>query len=313
MPKAMIRVDPDLPSVGLEYFFNYNLEQSDQAKGQSEYRIYKVPPDYKITYAIKFPPPPIAASTSRPAPKFRGMMGQRAPLGPAEFLWILGLKICFDGRITAYTRQDLGDWQAGLIQSIYESERNSRYTDGSVRQFRMNTAFGPVKDGDAGSPFYGDGPHKLKHTGWVVKEDDAPNFKVPAQFGPNNSTLTETFGMDCFCTFLVLVRERDKSIIELSRIKWQINWDGVYDPGKADPGKWSPKNGANFLEVEHSDNPKLYATLNRQPGHVPFSLNLAEQEEFCEILEGGKWKSCNEEGNTTMPGKISLTSWEKSA
>ena len=328
MPKVTIQVDPNLPPLSLQYSFTYDLSPSDQAQGHHDFRLYTVPTHTNITYAIKFAPVPAPV----PAPAAaRGInIGRRvpppappapAPPAPAEFLWITGIKISFVGRIAASMGQNLGDWKAGIIQSIYKSERNSRYQDGSVRKFRFNTAFGPLKDGEPKTPFYGKGPQKCTNGNWTVEEDDAPSFRVPAQFGPNNSKLTETFGMDCFCSFLVLAREGDKSIIELSRIKWQVNWDGDFDQhyplwnahGVRDgAGKWSPRDNASFLEVVQSNNPKLYATLNRQPVQVPFSLHMAEAENFSEILQNGQWTPCSAGGNTAKPGIRSLRSWRTS-
>ena len=52
----------------------------------------------------------------------------------------------------------------------------------------MSTELGPLKDGEANTPFYGNGPYEGGNGSWTVQEDDAPNFKVPAQL--SGSTLT---------------------------------------------------------------------------------------------------------------------------
>ena len=323
MPTATIPVDPTLPPLSLQYFLTYSLSPSNQAKGREGLQLYTVP-GTRITYAISRPE---EATGQRPPPKERTWAGGATPSAGTrsgtrflatratprtlpDRLWITGTKISFAGRILANAGQNLGEWKAGLIQSIYKSERDARYQDGSVRRFRLNTAFGPLKDGEPNTPFYGGGPQEGEDRIWMVNEEDAPNFKVPAQYGPNKSMLTETFGMDCFCTFLVLARERDKSIIELSRVRWQISWEGNFDPLGRYP--WSPTVSANFFKVEQSNNPTLYATLNRRPGHVPFSLHLAEAENFFEILENGEWKPCNAGGDTGKPGTRSLSSWRTS-
>lgn len=331
MPQATITVDPNDPPLSLVYSLSCSHSPSDQAEGRSyaDCTRYKVPYS-DITYAIRFPPSPgpLPLVALPPAPAIpRVGIGRRAPppapppppapapppaRPAADTLWITGVKMFFEGRITALPPwKKFGDWKAGFIQSIYKSERHARYQDGSVRKFRMNTTWGPLKDGDADTPFYGNGTAARHGRTWTVTANDAPNFKVPMQFGPNQSRLTETYGNDCFCTFLVLARERDKSIIELSRVQWQISWEGRYDQlDKRNP--WLPTNRANFLQVSESHAPKLYATLNRQPGHVPFSLQMAEAENFCEILENGEWKPCNPGGDTTKPGIRSLRSWRTS-
>ena len=320
MPTATIPVDPTLPPLSLQYSLTYNLSPSNQAKGREGLQLYTVP-GTRITYAISRPE---EATVQRPPPKERTWAGGATPSAGTrsgtrflatratpttlpDRLWITGTKISFAGRILANAGQNLGEWKAGLIQSIYKSERNARYQDGSVRRFRLNTAFGPLKDGEPNTPFYGGGPQEGEDRIWMVHEEDAPNFKVPAQYGPNKSMLTETFAMDCFCTFLVLARERDKSIIELSRVRWQISWEGNFAPLGRYP--WSPTVSADFFKVEQSNNPTLYATLDRRPGHVPFSLHLAEAENFFEILENGEWKPCNAGGDTGKPGTRSLSSW----
>ena len=349
MPTATILVDQDAEPLVLEYQFAYTILRGDRDTGYHLAQKYTVPGYDKIGYAI------CPAEENKPAR-----------------LWITGTKICFEGTITGKPETSLQEWKAGLLQTIYKCERNAHYqraVDQRAvdRKIRLSMVWGPLMDGRC-APFYGT-PEKLQNGKFRVAENDAPNFEMPLKFGPENLPLDKTSGEDCFCTFLVLVRVRDKSIIELSRISWTVSWGGTYSEvaessespipeidSKSTKSKsswvnikpqtprpkhiverpvhaqmlsghktkhiysseaatkkhsWVPTDPANFLQVEQSNNPRLYRNLDMQPGHVPFSLLMTEAEAFREVLEEGDWKRGKLNGSTKDPAVRSLRSWRK--
>jgi hypothetical protein len=282
---AMINVPGDAAPLTISYRMAYNTRASDLSE---TYR--SVPTCYVPGHDIAY--------TIRPEEDWE-----------PESLWITGTEIEF----TAHVNNEgvpgqLDGWQAGFIQTIYELTRNGEYENGSVRRLRLNTNLGPLTDGDA-PPFYNDpqtfGPARDSVN---LHATDAPNFKVPLEYGPPQSTLLRTKGRDVFRTFLVLARDRDRSIITLASVSWEINWGGLYQPGNAQ--FWRPDAAANFLRVRRFDrNPMLYAQLSTNPQHVPFSLRMTEAEKFCQIWEYGNWMRCSMGGDVKDPEVPTLDTW----
>jgi len=197
---ALVQVDESEDPLRLEYWFKYDLQRSDYERQFPKVLCFTVP--VGIGYAV-FP-----EETDKPAR-----------------LLITGKQISFEGSVIAYPEESLNGWKAGLVQTIYKAERNAHYQGGLDRKVRLNTPYGPLMDGRS-APFYG--PPVEPHNGkFSVYEDDEPNFEMPLKFGPNGADLERTSGEDHFCTFFVLAREQDKSIIELSRVRWRIVWDGT--------------------------------------------------------------------------------------
>lgn len=282
---AMINVPGDAAPLTISYGMSYDIRASPLARGYPTADKFKVP-GHKITYAI------------RPKEDWE----------PAS-LWITGQEIEFTAHVNneGVTGQ-LDAWQAGFIQTIYTLERNGRYANGVERRLRLDNSFGALTDGTE-PPFYAapkafgpgmDGVH--------LKASDAPNFRLPLKYGPQDALLSRTSGSEVFCTFLVLVREHDKSIIELARLDWDIDWGGVYQPTNWQ--RWCPDDASKFLRVRlFDDNPKLYPTLAENHQHVPFSLRMTEAEKFCQLWQDGEWMRCSMGGDVKEPEVPTLDTW----
>jgi hypothetical protein len=107
---------------------------------------------------------------------------------------------------------------------------------------------------------------------------------------------------------LALARESDKTIIELARLEWHINWAGVYKPNSWQP--WKPSDAGEFLRVRLFDcNRKVHPQLATNHKHVPFSLKMTQAERFCQIRENGTWTRCTMGGNVADPEPGNLDTW----
>jgi hypothetical protein len=280
-----INVPGDVAPLTISYQMTYERRVSDLSDRYPNIPKWQVP-GHKIGYTI------------RPREEWE-----------EESLWITGTEIEFTAHVhNVGVPGQLDGWQAGFIQTIYRLERNGHYQNGVVRRLRLNTTFGPLTDGQA-PPFYSD-PEKFGPLRDSVhfNATDAPNFKLPLEYGPQHSLLLGTSGVEVFRTFLVLAREWDKSIVTLARLDWRIIWGGMYEHKNAEP--WRPHKAGEFFRVLLFDtNPKLYARLARNHMNVPFSLKMTEAEKFCQIWQDGKWMRCSMGGDVKDPEVATLDTW----
>lgn len=233
--------------------------------------------------------------------------------GSDRILWIAGKTIAFHATLTvAGPAQARGEWQAGLLQSIVRSERNGHYQDGTSRLFKLNTAYGPLSDtrfsDEPGkAPFYGD-PRPLSAAAVILEEDDSPNFEVPLLRGA--SRLARTSGEDVFSTYLALTRERDKSVVVLSRVDWRIDWGGTVAYDLAGNPVWTPTDGSRFLLTEGPVNTVAeYMNLRATHQPTPFSLRTKEAEAFALIRTANGWEKCGLKGDTDKAQPAHLRTW----
>ena len=205
-------------------------------------------------------------------------------------LWITGQRICLKAHVEDKSETGrLVGWTAGFVQSIQESTRNAHYDNGEMRKIRLNTAAGPLKDGQEDSIFYTDGKMVSKKS-FNIRMDDAPNFEMPLAYGPTRAKLATTSGCDKFSSFPVLVKGR--VIVALARVDWEVNWAGTVKwPSNGEHGgiEWQP-NGT-FLSYRYaSQNAQVFGDVGASDCRTPFSLDLNEAENYCEMLEDGEWK-----------------------
>ena len=228
-------------------------------------------------------------------------------------LWITGQTLQITGRIANTTDDDaLSGWKAGFLQSVLSSLRVAHYADGSSRQLRLNTVAGPLKDGDKNDIFYVGTKCAPLNGAFTTELEDSPNFEMPLRRSDAGPRLVATSGSDHFCSHLVLVR--GKTIIDLSQLEWTIDWSGRVDWTQGDDPRgivWTPTQAASFLTAEPRHQADLYADLDQNPKHTPFSLDLNEAEKYCEILDNGKWKRCSMRGDTSKGSNAAPRSWRK--
>ena len=224
----------------------------------------------------------------------------------AESLWIHVREISFTGRINVVDGWMPG-WKAGIIQSIYKSERNGHYENGAGRLFRLNTGFGPLKDGMEDELFYVNTAKDLKPGLTTVSGGDEPNFELPLVM--NGNKLLRTEGEDQFCSFLAIARESDKSVVILSSIAWDISWDGQFTFANRTWVESRP--GGAFVADQAVLRETAYLNLkeNLAPADTPFSLFNAEAETFAEIDTGGQWLPCSMSGNIKKAQPVVLNNW----
>lgn len=253
----------------------------------SGHRHFEVP-GHKIAYSLRPP---------------------RKNRGPA--LWLVGCELSITGRVVS--RDTLSGWLVGITQSIVRCERNARYSNGAVRLTRLNTTFGPLKDGDEDTLFYPGSQEEPDGRSATTTLYDNPNWETPLEF--QGQQLVRTYGSDQFRSYLILTREADKSIVVLGGVQWTIDWSGLFDADNAQH-PWRPYNAEQFLSVSPIKAPRaVFANLRTDKSaelSVPFSLNMYEAERFFEIQEGGEWKSCSASGDTARGKKQKTKSWVQS-
>jgi hypothetical protein len=273
----------------LVYQFTSRVVRSDYGEGRFSNGWQKTVPGTQIAYVI--------------VPAFTVKKKLTAQVKPGQLV-ITGKEIVFEGRISGVPRLDLPNWKAGVLQTIYKSERIARYEGGFNRIVRLNTNNGPLADQEEGdAPFACDRKEPIRGT-YIISTHDAPNFDMPLYAGLGNAKLQSTSGEDSFCTFLVLVREQDKSIIELSRISWKISWEGNFNwrdhKDWREENPWSPRDVNAFFQVQQPQaTGNLYEKIKFTP-YLPFSLKTTPAAEFRDIFEGGKW---------TRTGVQTLDTW----
>ena len=237
----------------------------------------------------------------------------RPPMkGRGESLWITGRTMDISGRITNQGRGgELRGWSAGFIQTIHRCERNAHYEDGLNRSIRLNTS-ACLKDGDDGTIFYPDTEQAFDdHEMLEIDLEDSPNFETPMKYSSKGERLLETSGSDEFCSHLVMVR--NKTIIDLAKVRWVISWQGDVSWTDDDYRRvvWKPRQPENYLTVEVFQNLALYADLDKSQIHTPFSLDLNQAEDYCEIQDGGEWKRCNFKGDQHKGKNPPCRSWRQ--
>lgn len=214
----------------------------------------------------------------------------KPPKPPA--LWITGQCVYLKAHIE--DRSETGNlvgWKAGFVQSIRESTRNAHYDNGEVRKIRLDTTAGSLKDGQEDSIFYTDEKMVSKKS-FNIRMDDAPNFEMPLEYGLTRAKLAATSGCDKFSSFPVLVKGR--VIIALARVDWEVNWAGTVKwPSNGEHGgiEWQP-NGTFLSYHYESRNAQVFGDVSASGCRTPFSLDLNEAENYCEMLEDGEWKPC---------------------
>jgi hypothetical protein len=271
----------------LDYQMSIELVKSTMADQWPQIPKYVVP-GTKIAYAIR------PAEEAKP-----------------RRLWITGTEIFFNATITNQGAQGaLDEWQMGFIQSIYGSERNGHYAGGFDRLTRLNVEHGPLKDGNDDEIYYGSPVNLAGKSSGQHNESDAPNFELPLVFGPNDSALERTSGRDEFETRLALTRERDKSIVILKTVAWNIAWDGVYLEGTTQP--WTPSNPSQFFTTSVDGQVTTYLNQKGKNQRLPFSLLMKEAEEFHEMKEEGGWTGYTPKGKKVGNRVLNLGDWRNS-
>jgi hypothetical protein len=209
------------------------------------------------------------------------------------------------------------EWQVGLLQSIVESTRTASYDNGVTRRFRLDTSSGPLSDCfTEHAPFFGeDGPESLVQYPARVDAQDDPSFWMPLEFKGSHAEaqpLVSTSGQDRFCTFLVIARERDKSVVVLTRLDWAVSWNGTFKKGEWGlPDEWAAA-GEMFTAAEVS-RPEDFTNLRGQPRLTPFSLRMVNAEAFARIDGGAGWTPCDYRGNTANAAPTNLSTWVNAA
>lgn len=240
-----------------------------------------------------------------------------------EELWILSPEMQFDGHIHVRgPANKIREWRAGLIQAITSSERIGYYSGLRVWRLRLDTSFGPLKDGQSGSLFYVS-EVVLQVAGnqgtAQVSESDAPNFSLPTQISadlahPHQALppdhfeeLERTGGADCFISYLAVVHDPSKTIIVLGKCSWQVSWEGRYDFSRK---AWCPANESLVNLHYESDFGAVYSHLGENK-HVmpPFSLFKAEAEKSCQIATPEGWKACSMSGDLKPNRQRDLARW----
>jgi hypothetical protein len=223
-------------------------------------------------------------------------------------LWLLAPQLAFQGAVTVDgPPSDFALWRVGLIQTITHSERVGYYTGPLVRRQRLDTSFGPLKDGQKDSLFYVSAdafaPLSANQGMATVWETDAPNFALPTSYSGNPATphnptgtaalgeLQRTGGEDFFESYLAAVCEGTKSVVVLAKSSWRVSWQGTYDCERT---TWRPADEQLVTVHNESDFGHVYADLGHNRHVVPpFSLFLAEAEEACQINAPGGWVACS--------------------
>lgn len=289
MPIALVNIGNGTAPLSLMFTLSWASSISEVGTSWTGDHIHKTTLDAELSYTL------------RPAMKGRG-----------ESLWITGRTMEISGRIANQGGDgELKGWSAGFIQTIHRSQRNARYEDGFNRLMRLDTGAG-LKDGDDGTIFY-PGTEEAFDDNEVLKIEleDSPNFETPLKYGSNGKRLLETSGSDEFCSHLVMVR--NKTIVDLAKLRWVINWQGDVSWSSNDYRGvvWKPRQPTSYLTAEISQNSTLYADLDKNPIHTPFSLDLNEAEDYCEIQDGGQWKRCNFRGDQDKGKNPSCRSWRQ--
>ena len=195
----------------------------------------------------------------------------------------------------------LAEWQAVLNQTIYRSQRNGHFEGGIVRELRLDTSFGPLSDG--GGICY-DKPKSFVGNKVELETSDGPNWPCPTLY--KGKKLMATSGRDEFRTFLILAQKRDRSIIVLASVDWEINWAGTYIPDRTPP--WLPVDADTFVTAEKHLMREFYFNLKAKPQITPLSTMNCTAESFCQINEDG-WKGCNVAGDTRKAAFTYLGKW----
>jgi hypothetical protein len=242
---------------------------------------------------------------------------------PHDVLWLISSSVYFTGTVTATggTDAEMKEWQAGIIQSIPQSERGAEYAEGRVKKVRFDTQFGAVKDGQKNSLFYESVEVFTKTPSGTytarVQDSDMPNFDVPLQFSGDVGNpfraplhgLERTTGLDEFLSFFAIANARTHTIVTLGSCRWTMDWAGTFRA----PATWTPV-GNPFTLNATVDQAVVYPNLTTATAvNLPFSIFSEEAERALQIWDStqGKWRGCKRNGEFTE-GARNLSRWTDS-
>ena len=247
------------------------------------------------------PQPPHAGCYIRQRPAKHG-------LPQHQVLWLISPEIQFTATVTAVTNGNVNNWRAGVIQTISSLTRTALYTGNVRRELRIDTSYGPVKDGQnadivyAGSDqFVASAPNTFTAN---VSETDSPNWDMPLSYtgDPQNplgpalqQSLVGTDGHDDFSTVLAVIDDTTHSIVTLGRCTWSVDWHGQFNQHN---NIWTPRDPNAILDHHEVHLAASYMNLTAQSyANLPFSLFLDEAESAFQIKVGAQWQGCSPSGN----------------
>ncbi|MEO1016387.1 MAG: hypothetical protein AAFY56_01655 [Pseudomonadota bacterium] len=245
----------------------------------------------------------------------------KPPKHQAKRLWISGTKIDIDATLNVNSDQSLKGWQAGFLQSIHRCERTAIYESGEKFQIRLNTASGPLKDGDEGEIFYPGSMVDLSISGKQASckpnMEDAPNWAAPIvltsldQSGP--SKLNETKGGDSFSTRLALAHKSSKTLIILGGYEWSIDWSGTFDLDRDKP--WQPQR-TPLISVDKVLGTSVHEGLQAAPQGISLLTDEAESSAEAWDRSAQNWKRSSMNGSTNpddLPKPPAANTWLQTA
>jgi hypothetical protein len=237
---------------------------------------------------------------------------------PPQSLWIGPPRILFTCK-AAGGGGGLAPWRACLLQSINHSTWSGHYANGERLSFRLNTDYGPLKDGRSGSLFYrwtrrfepGSAPGILEAS---FEDDDATQAMFWREFSgdPFNpqagtpSRLLRTEGDWRFRTFLAAVNESARVVVALAECRWDLTWSGEYD---YDAKSWRPSGSGGVLTYQIIDQAGVYENPASASEPPPFSLFLDAASQTWQVETPQGWVLCRKCRPT--PDAIDAPAFEK--
>jgi hypothetical protein len=199
-------------------------------------------------------------------------------------------RIVFTGNVTARGDGSIRQWTAGFLQAISFAEWGAVYTDGKTINWRLNTRFGPLKDGYEDSLFL---HHDRDFTGAQgqyeasVKDCDCPAQMFFKEYSgdPLHPGSGAPVSRMAFRTYLAAVNRVTKSVVTLWENHWTLTWDGRFESGT---NTWTPACGEQVIQQEGFNWAQSYPGLTAT-SDTPFSLLMETAKRSWEVRAGETW------------------------
>jgi Domain of unknown function (DUF4157) len=197
-------------------------------------------------------PPPVFKSSGF-SPSVAGALSvQDDPTAPAP-----GKVICESPtftasggvKITGATDALARDWEAGFMQTDYDSNIRADYFNaaGTHHTYHDATLPGPRRDGDTGKePWYEIADVRAfpgTDSSVTTQMDDTPTQPQPWKSSDGKGTLVSQTGFDRFCAWIMVRQKSTAEIVYLNWATWEVDWAASFDPA-AKTGKGTGAGGS---------------------------------------------------------------------
>jgi hypothetical protein len=228
--------------------------------------------------------------------------------GAVDRLKIDAPQITFDCKVKASGKENVGDWETGILQSISCASWVAYYSNGAELRYRLKLDNSFIRDSESADCLFFQAGRSLPATprqnGFErqFQNCDGPGVTFVTGFSgdpfqPHTpkedglELLVRTEGQVNFHSFLAVVNKKTGVILTLGESHWQLTWDGTYDPTSR---TWSPVASDSIIVHTETDIARTYENPRDSAVSLPFSIDPPIANDRKEILTPDGWMTCRE-------------------